>query len=60
MITTEFYDGQGLGNQLWCYITTRCHRSRSRALDFGIINTEKIPKVDDFLDSRFRKKSRRG
>lgn len=31
ILVTEFYDGQGLGNQLWLYVITRC-----KALDLGI------------------------
>jgi len=48
MIVTEIYNGQGLGNQLFCYATTR-----TIALDnnyqFGIINGDKF-KCLDFMD----------
>lgn len=54
MIATEFYDGQGLGNQLWCYITTRVI-AKDRGLDFGILHPEKF-KGADFLDIDFGKK----
>lgn len=48
MISTEFYNGQGLGNQLWCYVTTRVI-ALDRGYDFGITSTEK------FLGSSFLK-----
>ena len=51
MITTEFYDGQGLGNQLWCYITTRVI-ALDRGYDFGIEHREKF-KGMQFLDLDF-------
>ncbi len=51
MITTEFYDGQGLGNQLWCYITTRVI-ALDRGYDFGIEHREKF-KGMQFLDIDF-------
>jgi hypothetical protein len=35
MITTEFYKGQGLGNQLWCYATARTV-ALDRGLGFGV------------------------
>lgn len=41
MITTEFYDGQGLGNQLWSYVTTRVI-ALDRGYDFGITHPEKF------------------
>lgn len=41
MIVTEMYKGQGLGNQLFCYITTRCI-AEDRGLKFGLINPENI------------------
>ncbi len=48
MLYLEFLDGQGLGNQLWNYVTLR---SLSRELDFGyqIINPEKF-KGKSFLE----------
>lgn len=48
MLVTEFYDGQGLGNQLWCYVTTRL-LAKKRGLDFGIQSPERF-KGFDFLD----------
>jgi len=41
MITTEFYDGQGLGNQLWCYAVTRVI-ALDKGYDFGIMSPEKF------------------
>ncbi len=38
MIATEILKGQGLGNQLFCYITTRCI-ALDRNLSFGIKDT---------------------
>lgn len=38
MIATEILNGQGLGNQLFCYITTRCI-ALDRNLSFGIKDT---------------------
>jgi len=38
MIATEILKGQGLGNQLFCYITTRCI-ALDRKLSFGIKDT---------------------
>ena len=35
MISTEILYGQGLGNQLACYVTTRAI-ARTKELDFGI------------------------
>lgn len=35
MIATEILKGQGLGNQLFCYVTTRAI-AKKRGLDFGI------------------------
>jgi hypothetical protein len=39
MIVTEFYKGQGLGNQLACYITTRVI-AKDKGYDFGIMHPE--------------------
>ena len=51
MIVTEIYNGQGLGNQLHCYVTTRVI-----ALDggygFGIMNPNKF-KCLDFMNLDF-------
>jgi FkbM family methyltransferase len=53
MIVTELYNGQGLGNQLWCYITTRVI-AKDRGYDFGIKSPEKF-KGSDFLNLDFGK-----
>lgn len=54
MIITEIYKGQGLGNQLWCYVVTR-----AIALDnnyqFGIKSPENF-KCLEFLDLDFGEK----
>lgn len=39
MIGTELLKGQGLGNALFCYITTRCI-AKSRGVDFTVIGKE--------------------
>ena len=41
MIGTEFLDGQGLGNQLFCYISTRCI-AREMGEDFGTAGQERL------------------
>lgn len=41
MIATELLNGQGIGNQLFCYITTRSI-AYDRKLDFGIKDSEWI------------------
>ncbi len=51
MITTEIYKGQGLGNQLWCYVTTRVI-AKDKGYKFGIMHPEKF-KCLDFLDLDF-------
>lgn len=48
MLVTEIYNGQGLGNQLWCYVTTRVI-AKDRNLKFGIMSPEKF-KCNDFLN----------
>jgi hypothetical protein len=53
MIVTEIYNGQGLGNQLFCYITTRCI-ALENDYEFGIMNPHKF-KCLDFLDLDFGK-----
>lgn len=53
MIVTEFYNGQGLGNQLWCYVTTRVI-AKDRGYDFGIQSPEKF-KGSDFFTLDFGK-----
>lgn len=41
MIVIEFYDGQGLGNQIWVYVVLRSLASRS-GFSFGVQNPEKF------------------
>lgn len=41
MIGTEFLKGQGLGNQLFCYITARCI-ARERGCSFGTAGQEQL------------------
>src|SRR3989344_7422104 len=53
MIIAEFYKGQGLGNQLACYITTRVI-ALDKGYDFGIMHREKF-KGSDFLNLDFGK-----
>ena len=45
MIVTEIYNGQGLGNQLWCYIVTRVI-ALDNGYDFGIKSPEKFSTAD--------------
>lgn len=54
MIITELYNGQGLGNQLWCYITTRV-LATDKGYDYGVKSPEKF-KGGDFLNLDFGKK----
>jgi hypothetical protein len=51
MIVTEIYNGQGLGNQLACYVTTRVV-AKDKGFDFGIMNPHKF-KCLDFMDLDF-------
>jgi hypothetical protein len=51
MITTEIYHGQGLGNQLACYITTRVV-ALDKGFKFGIMCPEKF-KCLDFMNLDF-------
>ncbi len=53
MIVTEIYNGQGLGNQLWCYVTTRVIAT-DKGYNFGILHPEKF-KCINFLDLDFGK-----
>ena len=39
VIATELLKGQGLGNQLFCYVTTRCLAMQNRC-GFAILNKE--------------------
>ncbi|MBX4197918.1 DUF3431 domain-containing protein [Candidatus Parcubacteria bacterium] len=47
MIVTELYNGQGLGNQLWCYVTTRVI-AKDKGYEFGIKSPEKFKGADFF------------
>lgn len=51
MIITELYNGQGLGNQLWCYVVLRC-LSEELNFDFGVMSPEKF-KGREFLETDF-------
>ncbi len=51
MIITEFYKGQGLGNQLACYITTRVI-AKDKGYNFGIKSPKNF-KGSDFFDLDF-------
>lgn len=51
MIVTELYDGQGLGNQLWCYAVTRAI-AKKNGYDFGIMSTNRF-KGRDFMELDF-------
>lgn len=51
MIVTEIYNGQGFGNQLACYITTRVV-ALDKGYDFGIMNPQKFKGLD-FMDIDF-------
>jgi len=51
MIVTELYNGQGLGNQLWCYAVTRTI-SLDLGFDFGIMSPHKF-KGSEFMDIDF-------
>ena len=41
MIGTELLKGQGLGNQLFCYVTTRCI-AMNQGRDFSILGSETL------------------
>ncbi len=51
MIVTELYNGQGLGNQLWCYAVTRCIALQN-GYSFGIMSPRRF-KGRDFLHLDF-------
>ena len=53
MIVTEIYNGQGFGNQLACYITTRVV-AMDLGYDFGVMSPHKF-KCLDFMDLAFGK-----
>ena len=54
LLVTEMYNGQGLGNQLACYVATRVI-AQDLGYDFGIMHPEKF-KGSDFLNLDFGKK----
>lgn len=41
MITTQLHYGQGLGNQLFCYVTTRCIAA-DKGVQFGLTGIENL------------------
>lgn len=41
MVGTELLKGQGLGNQLFCYVTTRCIAMK-QGRDFSILGSETL------------------
>ena len=47
MLVTEFYKGQGLGNQLFCYITTRTI-AKDKGYAFGMMHPERFKGADFF------------
>ena len=51
MLITELYNGQGLGNQLACYVTTRV-LAMDLGYDFGVMHPERF-KGADFMDLDF-------
>lgn len=53
LLITEIYNGQGLGNQLACYVATRSI-ALDKDYDFGIMNPEKF-KCLDFMNLDFGK-----
>jgi hypothetical protein len=53
MIVTELYDGQGLGNQLWCYVVTRIIAEKNN-YDFGIMGIHKF-KGREFMNIDYGK-----
>ncbi|MFA6520730.1 MAG: DUF5672 family protein [Candidatus Paceibacterota bacterium] len=53
LLVTEIYNGQGLGNQLACYVATRVI-AEDLGYDFGIMHPEKF-KGADFLNLDFGK-----
>jgi hypothetical protein len=54
MIVTELYEGQGFGNQLWCYVVTRII-AKKNGYKFGIKSPEKF-KGKEFLNLDFGQK----
>jgi hypothetical protein len=53
MLVTELYNGQGLGNQIWCYVVTRILALKNN-YDFGIMSPHKF-KGSQFLEIDFGK-----
>lgn len=53
MIVTELYNGQGLGNQLWCYFVTKII-AKNNNYEFGIMNPHKF-KGKEFMEIDFGK-----
>lgn len=51
MLVTEIYKGQGLGNQLWCYVVTRCIALKNN-YHFGIQSPQNF-KCKEFMDLDF-------
>lgn len=51
MLVTEFYKGQGLGNQLACYVTTRV-LALDQGFEFGVMHPERF-KGADFMSLDF-------
>jgi beta-1,4-mannosyl-glycoprotein beta-1,4-N-acetylglucosaminyltransferase len=51
MIATEFYTGQGLGNQLWVYVVARI-LAEKKGCDFSILAHERF-KGQDFINLDF-------
>jgi hypothetical protein len=51
VLVTELYDGQGFGNQLWCYVVTRV-LALDKSFEFGIQNHQRF-KGSDFLQLDF-------
>lgn len=51
MIVTELYNGQGLGNQLWCYVVTRIIAEKN-GYDFGIMGVHRF-KGKEFMTIDF-------
>lgn len=62
MIGTELLKGQGLGNQLFCYVTARCI-AKKQGCDFSILGTEYLPNIEGrepglyFMDLAFGEKA---
>ena len=53
MIVTELYNGQGLGNQLWCYVVARVIADK-KGYEFGIQSKHKF-KGYEFIKMDFGK-----